>query len=254
MTTTVEVPTPNNTYGLIEPVAEHRPLWKDCALECCGTFLFVYVSLAGVNQVVQTGLNDQLHIAICFALGLTAGIVVAGKSGGHLNPAVSLTVYMTNHAFGTTRLAGYVVAQLVGAFCGALLVLAIYYDLIDRREDDFSVGSFGTFKNPENSLLESIIDQFVGTAILMFAIIRTPDFNLKPAVIGMVLGGIGLIQGINGFAINPARDMGPRLASTIMFGDLPFEKEDNWFWVPLVIPFVGAPFGYLIAKLLAQIE
>lgn len=252
MSIVVEASTPNETFPPMEN--SFRPLWKDCALECVGTFAFVYISLAGVSQVVQSGSTDQYHVATCFALGLTAGILIAGPSGGHLNPAVSLTFYVTEPWFYTDRLFGYILSQLVGAFIAALLVLAVYYGWINDKPDDFSVGSFGTFKNPGNSLFGSILDQFVGTAILMFAIIRVPNVSYKPAIIGLVLGGLALCNGSNGFAFNPARDLGPRLASMIVFGDLPFTKEDHWFWVPLTIPFFGALFGYLLHVLLKHID
>lgn len=252
MSIVVEVATPNEPFPPMED--HHRSLWKDCALECVGTFSFVYIALAGVSQVVLSGSSDQLHVALCFALGLTSGIVIAGKSGGHLNPAVSMTVYLTDPWFCTNRFLGYIISQFVGAFVAALVVIAVYYGWINEGPDELSVGSFGTFKNPNNSLFGSILDQFIGAALLMFAILRVPDSRFKPAIIGIVLGGIALFNGSNGFAINPARDFGPRLASSIVFGDLAFTKEDHWFWVPLVIPFFGAPFGYALHLLMKLID
>ncbi len=254
MSTVVEIPTPNEPSSRFDhfEVSPPRPLWKDIIGEFAGTLLFVYISLAGVNQVVLSGNISQLHIAICFTLGLSAGILVAGKSGGHLNPAVSCTVYLTDGEFGFMRFIGYVIAQLCGAFIAGLLVLAVYYSWINNLPDSVSIGSFGTLKNDENSLGSTIIDQFVGTALLMFGIVFTPSSWSKPLTIGVVLGGLALFQGSNGFSLNPARDLGPRLASAIVFGSDVFTAKDSWVWVPAVIPFIGAPFGWGLAILLKR--
>lgn len=252
MSVVVELATPEDFYGISVP--QQRPLWKDCLLEYFGTLTFVYISLAGVSQVVQSGLADQFHVAVCFALGLTSGILVAGRSGGHLNPAVSLTVYGTDSEFSSHRLIGYILSQVCGGFTAGLLVLAVYYGWIKDSPDAFSVGTFGTFKNPGNSLLGSIVDQFIGSALLMFAIVRVPSSNIKPVIIGAVLGGLGLFQGSNGFAFNMARDFGPRLASSIVFGEIAFSSEDHWFWVPMIVPFFGVPFGYYMATLMKWID
>ena len=255
MSTVVEIPTPEEQYRLEPP--PYRALWKDIALEFFGTLTFVYISLAGVNQVVLSNPNsvDQFHIALCFTLGLSSGIIVADKSGGHLNPAVSLTVYGTDPDFGTTRLIGYMLAQLCGGFTAGLLVLAVYYSWINNSaESNTAIGSFGTLKNESNSLVAAILDQFIGSALLMFGIIMTPDSSTKPLTIGAILGGLGLFQGSNGFAFNLARDLGPRLASSIVFGSDVFTASDHWFWVPIVIPFIGIRFGLSMAQMLKSIQ
>ena len=249
---TVEISTPPHStqpqYDLeSERISSYgdRPLWKDISLEFFGTFLFVYISIAGVNQVGLTGSTDQFQVALCFALGLTSGIVVAGPSGGHLNPAVSLTIYATSKEFDLSRLIGYMIAQLCGGFAAGLLVLAVYWSWINNYpESNALIGSFGTLKNPNNSLVSAIIDQFVGSALLMFGIMATPDSWTKPLTIGAVLGGLGIFQGTNSFAFNLARDLGPRIASAIVFGSDVFSAQDYWFWVPIVIPFFGVAFGW----------
>ncbi len=252
MSTIVEIPTPDVSY-IYQP--EVRSLWKDIALEYLGTLTFVYISLSGVNQVVLSGSTDQFHVALCFCLGLSSGIIVAGRSGGHLNPAVTLTTYATSIDFEVTRLVGYIVAQVCGGFTAGLLVLAVYYSWINNHQDpDTFIGSFGTLKNTNNSLLSTIVDQFIGSALLMFAIVKTPMSWSKPITIGAVLGGLGLFQGSNGFAFNLARDFGPRLASAIVFGTDVFSGEQYWFWVPMIIPFFGCAFGWLLAFLLQRLE
>lgn len=246
MSTVIEIPTPNGPYH-----EEHhvRNTFKDAILEYIGTFAFVYISLAGVNQAVLTN-QSQLHIAICFALGLSSGIILAGKSGGHLNPAVTLTVYATTKDFGFTKLIAYIVAQLCGGFSAGLLVLAVYWSWINNYEnEDMFIGTFGTLQNENNSLFAAIVDQFIGSALLMFGIMATPSSWSKPITVGAILGGLGLFQGSNGFSFNMSRDFSPRLASLIVFGSDVFTAQDYWFWVPIVIPFFGVPFGAKMAHL-----
>lgn len=232
---------------------EERPLWKDCMLEMVGTAFFVYISLAGVHQAVLASLAtgsavDQIHVAICFTLGLTSGIIVALKSGAHLNSSVSCTLWLAKKIT-FQKFVFYTFSQMVGGFIGALVVMAVYYSRIDDfAKNNSLIGSFGTIKDPNNSLFASMLDQFIGSALLMFGIIKAPDGPFKPVVIGLVLGGLGLFQGSNGFAFNLARDLAPRIASTIIYGSTPFTVEDYWFWVPMCVPFVGMPFGYVVAQ------
>lgn len=255
MSTTVDLPTPE---GIYTQASFQRPLWKDIALEYFGTFAFVYISIAGVNQVVLSsagGFVDQLQIAICFTLGLSSGIIIAGKSGGHLNPAVSLTLWATGKDITATRLVGYILAQLCGGFTAGLLVLAVYYSWIDTYSDDKKfIGSFGTLKDSHNSLFASILDQFIGSALLMFGIMATPASWSKPITVGTILGGLGLFQGSNGFAFNLARDMGPRVASAIVFDSDAFSAVDYWVWVPMAVPFFGVPFGWFLFEMLKKIQ
>lgn len=229
----IEIQSPIN----MEP--EHFPLWKKCALEFIGTTVFVYVSIAGVVQTTLNG-GSQLHVALCFALGLTAGIYMAGKSGGHLNPAVSLNLYAISNDITESQLVLYILSQLAGGFTAGLMVLVVYWSwLKELPESNLTIGSFGTLKNENNSLFSAINDQLIGSGILFFSILFTPDSNKKPLIIGTTLGALALFQGTNGFAFNLARDFGPRLASALVYGTDVFSAEDHWFWVPAVIPFVG---------------
>ena len=248
----LEIMTPDDD-GL-NSFTDERPLWKDVMSEFAGTFLFVYVSLAGVNQAVLTNQN-QFHIAVCFAFGLTAGIVVANKSGGHLNPAVSMITYLTDPSFSAERLMGYIGAQMLGGLFAAMAVLAVYYSWIDQtKHKETFAGTFGTLRDPNNSLFSSVIDQFIGSALLMFAIVVIPSSALKPLAIGSSLGALGLFQGTNGFAFNLARDLGPRIVSTFILSSVPFTAADHWFWVPAIIPFFGVAFGFLLASKLQHLN
>jgi aquaglyceroporin related protein len=252
----INIPTPNGEYEQAELfVDNYRSMWRDAVLEATGTGLFVYISLAGVHQAVLSAVSsnssvDEIHVAIGFAIGLASGVFVALKSGAHLNPAVSFTMWLTKN-INLQRFLVYVAAQLFGAFIGSLLVLALYDSRINNLpENNALIGSFGTLKNPNNSLFSSILDQFVGSALLMIGIMKSPDSKWKPLFIGSVLGGLGLFQGTNGFAFNLARDFAPRLVSTFIYGQDPFTAENYWFWVPMVMSFVGIPFGYAVAKVI----
>lgn len=227
-----------------------RPLWKDTMLEFFGTYLFVYISLAGVNQIVLSGSGDQFHIAVCFAVGLASGVVVANKSGAHLNPAITFSKYLFEGEVDAKKMISYILAQVFGGFMAGLTVLAVYYSWINNLPDVVSIGSFGTIKNDNNSLISAIVDQFIGSALLMFGITYTSN----PIIIGMILGGLGMFQGTNGFAFNLARDFGPRVASSIVFGSDTFKLGGHWFWVPMVVPFIGVPFGLYMSKLLKNLN
>jgi glycerol uptake facilitator protein len=228
-------------------------LVKDSICEMVGTALFVYISLSGVHQAVvpiigTTNAVDQFHVAICFALGLTAGIYAAQKSGGHLNPAVSFTFWASGE-IPFIRMISYIVSQMIGGFIGALLVLIVnasrLIELRDKHESSL-IGMFGTLKDPNNSLFAAIVDQFIGSALLMVAIITIPGSAYKPVLVGSALGALGLFQGTNGFAFNAARDLSPRIASTILYGALPFTSCSEWLWIPVVVPFVGVPTGLIL--------
>jgi MIP family channel proteins len=250
---TVDIDTPGTSH-YARPTAEttqQLTLTQEVCLEVIGTAFFVYISLAGVHQAVLAALTsgaavDQVHVAICFTLGLTTGIVLALKSGAHLNSSVSFTLWLAGQ-ISFQKFVSYVFAQFVGGFLGALAVLAMYYTRIDTfAPSNALIGSFGTLKDPANSLTASILDQIIGSALLMLGIMKAPDNKFKPLIIGLVLGGLGLFQGTNGFAFNPARDLPPRIISMIVYGTDPFTAADHWFWVPMCMPFVGMPIGYAL--------
>lgn len=252
----IMISTPTNDYTQTQVFMDDpRPLWKDALLEATGTAFFVYISLAGVHQAVLSSLSsgsavNEIHVAICFTLGLASGITFALKSGAHLNSSVSFTLWLTKQ-ISFNKFIVYVLSQMTGGFLGALLVIAMYYSRINNFvESGALIGSFGTLKNPANSLFSSILDQFIGSALLMVGILKSPDSKWKPLTIGLVLGGLGLFQGSNGFAFNLARDLAPRIASTIIYGSDPFTTENHWFIIPTLVPFVGMPFGYWVAKFL----
>ncbi len=193
------------------------------------------------------------NITLGWGLGVFLGICVAGKiSGAHLNPAVTLALAVFR-GFPWRKVIPYSAAQVAGAFAGAGLVYLNYLPAF--REFDPSLaktaGVFTTFPQfPEASWGFGLLDQVVGTALLLGLILAITDPNndpvgafLQPLAIGLVVVAIGISWGgMHGYAINPARDFGPRLF-TLAAGFKNTGFENGTFWVPIVGPCIGALVG-----------
>ncbi len=214
--------------------------------EAIGMFVFIYGSISAVNYYVLSAVTsssgvDTWAVALCFGMSLTAGICLAKTSGGHLNPSVSVTVFFIDRKLSVLELMAYIAGQGFGAIIAGLLVAAQYVSWINNidefKKNEVLVGMYGTVKNSNVSLTSGILDQFVGSFILMYAIRVIPNSRYKPFMVGATLTALGLLMQTNGFAFNGWRDMGPRIASTTIFDSLPFTVADHWFWVPLVVPF-----------------
>ncbi len=226
--------------------------------ELIGMFVFIYGSISSVNYYVLTAMSysgavDNWAVAFCFGVSLTCGIILAKYSGGHLNPCVSFAMWVVGSNISFSQFLVYTLAQGIGSIIAALLVIAQYSSWInnfENYEDNLGlVGMYGTLKNTNVSLVSSIVDQFIGSFILMFAIVYIPNSNKqKPLLVGFTLMALGVLMQSNGFAFNAWRDMGPRIVSTILFKSLPFDAMDHWFWVPLTVPFPAM----VIAKLVAD--
>jgi glycerol uptake facilitator protein len=220
--------------------------------------------------------GDWLLITWGWALAVVFGVYVAGGvSGAHLNPAVTLA-FAVRRKFPWPKVVPYWISQVVGAFVGAAIVYWVYHDAI-RVFDAASTGPkvnghtlatysiFATFPSPvfDGSSWGPLLDQIVGTALLLLCIAAVIDLrntavqaNLGPYIIGMSVAAIGMSFGANaGYAINPARDFGPRFFAWIAGWDqlaLPGTLEgafSNYFWVPIVGPLIGGVIGILIYDL-----
>uniref|UniRef100_A0A671X564 Aquaporin 10a n=1 Tax=Sparus aurata TaxID=8175 RepID=A0A671X564_SPAAU len=186
-------------------------------------------------------------------------------SGAHLNPAVSLSFCVLGQVqWG--RLVPYCLSQLLGAYVASALVYLVYYDAImDFSGGDLTVygpnetaSIFATYPSEYMTLGRSFLDQVVGTGMLMLCILclgekrNTPaPAELIPPIVAVIVLGISMsMSGNCGAAINPARDLGPRLFTlTAGWGTEVFTCYDYWFWVPLVAPPIGGVMGtfmYLI--------
>ncbi len=190
-------------------------------------------------------------IVITMGWGLAVGIAVyavGGFSGAHINPAVTLGVFLTTADFGVDKLLGYWVAQMSGAFIGAVLVYLHYLPHWEATENaDLKLAVFSTGPAIRNTTA-NFISEFIGTFFLVFAVfaIGGPAAPIAPLVIGFLIVVIGLsLGGTTGYAINPARDLGPRIAHFLL--PIAGKRDSDWqySWIPVVAPLVGGAAGAL---------
>lgn len=245
-----------------------KTLLGECSAELAGTFILILFGCGVVAQVVAAGIGDHDSIAWAWGLGVTLGVYTAGRmTGAHLNPAVTIAL-AAFRGFSWKKVLPYSVAQFLGAFLAALVVRWNYTEALNKFDPGLTVKSQGVFSTlPGNGSLDLGVgmwggfrDQIIGTAILMFLILAivdmrntSPAANLAPLIIGLVVVGIGMAWGTNaGYAINPARDFGPRLASffTGYGGAFKDQFGDLYFWVPIVAPIIGALVGAFLYDLL----
>lgn len=239
---------------------------------CFGTGV-VAMTVAALNQsdrgkeaFVASG--DWLLISWGWGFAVAFAVYVAGGvSGAHLNPAVTLA-QAVSRGFEWKKVPTFWLAQLLGAFVGAALVYFNYHDAIASfehankitRGSSGSVGTFsifGTFPAPYfSSWFGPLMDQVIGTGFLvMFIFAVTDEFNapvksnMAPLIVGFIVVAIGISFGANaGYAINPARDLGPRILAFIEgWKDVAipgnYGKVNSYMWVPIVGPLIGGVLG-----------
>lgn len=245
-------------------------LKRELLAEFLGTLVLMVFGLAVVAQVVlsQRTAGDYLSINIGWGMAVMFGCYVAfGVSGAHLNPAVTIGLAV-HRGFPWSKVGPYVAVQVVAAFVGAAVVYLTYFEAINAFDggvrmvvgETATAGIFATYPQPFLSTFPGgFLDQVVGTALLMglvFAVVDrrnvAPIPSLAPIVIGMIVLTIGMTFGYNsGYAINPARDLGPRLFTSVAgWGGEVFTTADYWWWVPIAGPIVGAVVGGWIYDLL----
>lgn len=236
----------------------------EMAAEFLGTFILILFGTGVVAQVVAGELGDHDSIAWGWGLGVTLGIYTAGRiSGAHLNPAVTVALALFRN-FPVRKIAPYVTAQFLGAFFAALVVRWNYTEVIGRIDPDHTIKTQGIFSTlPGNGVLPvsamgGFRDQIIGTAILVFLVFAITDArnsaplaNLAPFIIGLVVVAIGMAWGTDaGYAINPARDFGPRLATffTGYGGAFRDQYGGLYWWIPIVGPLIGGAVGGALYK------
>jgi glycerol uptake facilitator protein len=227
---------------------------------------------SGAGPLQSSG--DWLLITWGWALAVTFAVYVAGGiTGAHINPAVTLGAAMRG-ALPWRKVPGYWAVQVIGCFVGAALVFAVYNQAINHWDQvghclgvakgckpivkgtAASLGTystFATFPAPYfGTVIGPLVDQIVGTFFLVLFVWAVVDIanlgvgaNLWPFIVGMVVMAIGISFGANaGYAINPARDFGPRMFALIAgWGKVAFPGDygniSDYFWVPIVGPLVG---------------
>jgi glycerol uptake facilitator protein len=238
---------------------KRRTLVGELAAEFAGTLILILFGVGVVAQVVAGGIGDHDSIAWAWGLGVVMGVYVAARiSGAHLNPAVTLALAVFR-GFSWSKVLPYAAAQTLGAFVAALLVRWNYSEVIGAMDPNHTIDTQGIFSTlPGNGALPvgtwgALRDQIIGTAILLFLILAitdlrstSPGVNLAPFIIGLIVVAIGMAWGTDaGYAINPARDFGPRLASYFTgYGTAWRDQYGNfYFWVPIIGPLIGAVVG-----------
>ncbi len=238
--------------------------------EVFGTFILILlgdgvVANVGLAPRLGAGAYDWNAITIGWAFAVIIAVYVsAGVSGAHLNPAVTLGLAV-KRGFAWNKVLPYIVAQMVGAFLGALGVYLVYMDGLRGAgmPNVWATGPGSVFGQAfwgsaqaagvspigSYSFLNAFIAEVFGTAVLMWGILASGDSkntglmnNLGPFLVGGTVLAVGLsLGGPSGYAINPARDLGPRL-----FGMLAGTQglfSNGYWWIPIVGPLVGGVIG-----------
>ncbi|MBM0226899.1 MULTISPECIES: MIP/aquaporin family protein [Micromonospora] len=228
----------------------------ELAAEFAGTAILILFGVGVVAQVAAAGTGEFDSIAWAWGLGVTLGVYVAGRiSGAHLNPAVTVALAVFK-GFSWRKVLPYALAQTAGAFVAALIIRWNYSETLSRFDPGLtskSQGVFSTLPGVGVSEWGALRDQIIGTAILLFLVLAVTDArnslpggNLAPLIVGLIVVAIGMAFAANaGYAINPARDFGPRLASFLTGYETAFQDTSGYpyFWVPIVGPLVGGVIG-----------
>jgi MIP family channel proteins len=241
---------------------------REAAAEFLGTFVLIMFGTGVVAQFVLGGgkNGEYLSVNIGWALGVTLGVYVsAGVSGAHLNPAVTLALAV-RRGFAWSKVGPYVAAQFAGAFAASAVVYLTYREALDHFDGGVrqvsgalgTAGIFATYPQAYLSTVGGVVDQVVGTALLVLVIFAlsdtrnsAPESRLGPVVVGLLVLAIGAAFGVNaGYAINPARDLGPRLFTAVAgWGGAVFTAANGWWWVPVVAPLAGGVLGAVLYDL-----
>jgi glycerol uptake facilitator protein len=231
--------------------------------ELIGTALLILLGNGVVANVVLNGTKGHGSgwIVITWGWGMAVFVAVfsvAAFSGAHLNPAVSVGLAIAGK-FAWAKVPLYVLAQFLGAFLGAILVWLIYRPHFAITEDqDLKLACFCTasaIRDPLNNLLSEVVGTFVLVFAVLFLAVSVFGLGALDALpVGLLVLAIGLsLGGTTGYAINPARDLGPRIIHATL--PMPGGKRDSdwgYAWIPVVGPLIGALLAGLLYWVLAD--
>ena len=227
--------------------------------EMVGTALLVLLGDGVVGGVVlkrsKAENSGWIVITVGWGLAVTMAIYAVGKvSGAHINPAVTLGLAVKGE-FAWSLVPGYILAQMTGGFIGAVMVWLHYLPHWGKTDDPAAkLGVFST--GPAiRSYWANLLSEIFGTFVLVSAIlsIGANEFTegLNPLIIGLLIVAIGVsMGGTTGYAINPARDLGPRLAHALL--PIAGKGGSDWLysWVPVIGPVLGGIYGALMYRAL----
>jgi glycerol uptake facilitator protein len=227
--------------------------------ELLGTALLILLGDGVVAGVVLRGTKNEnagwIVITFGWALAVTFGVFAVGRiSGAHLNPAVSIALAATGQ-FDWASVPGYVAAQMLGAALGSALVYLHYLPHWERTEDaGAKLAVFCTGPAIRHNAA-NFISEFIGTFVLLFGLsalgANTFSEGLTPMAVGALVLAIGLcLGGTTGYAINPARDLGPRIVYALL--PIPGKGSSDWgyAWIPVAGPILGGVCGALAYRML----
>ena len=231
--------------------------------ELIGTMLLI---LLGDGVVANVLLNDTkgnnsgwIVITTAWGLAVFVGVTVAGPiSGAHLNPAVTIGLAIAGK-FAWANVGSYLLAQMLGAMLGAFLVWLMYYDHFQKTNDRGSVLAVFCTGPAVRNYLSNIISEIIGAFVLIFVVFYITGAEITPSRTPIGLGSVGAIPvaflvwviglslgGTTGYAINPARDLGPRIMHML----LPIKSKGNsdwaYSWIPILGPIIGAAAAALL--------
>ncbi|MBA9076661.1 MIP/aquaporin family protein [Rufibacter quisquiliarum] len=235
--------------------------------EVIGTMFLILLGGGVVANVVLKGTKGNnsgwMVITTGWALSVFAGVVIAGPySGAHLNPAVSIGLAIVGK-FSWSLVAPYIAAQMLGAILGAFLVWLLYKPHFDSTEDPLAqLAVFSTgpaIRHPVSNLFSEAVGTFVLIYVILY--ITTPEMGDQKTPIGMgslgalpvtfLVWAIGLsLGGTTGYAINPARDLGPRIVHALLPIKNKCHSDWRYAWVPILGPIAGATAAALLYLLL----
>jgi len=240
-----------------------RALLRELLAEFFGTFVLIVFGVGVVAQVLLSRQTAGTYLSINIGWGLAVAMgcyVCAGVTGAHLNPAVTLAL-AAHRRFPWTKVLPYSMAQTLGAFAASAVVFVTYHEALNAfdggvRQVVGPQGTAGIWATYPQAFLSAFpggfIDQIVGTALLVAVIFGITDRRnaaappgLVPIVVGLLVTLIGATFGLNaGYAINPARDLGPRLFTLVAgWGTDVFRAGGGWWWVPILGPLAGGVLG-----------
>jgi glycerol uptake facilitator protein len=226
-------------------------------------------SVAAMYTLYSPSPYQQAYWGVCIAWGLAVTIAIyttASVSGCHANPAVTLALALYRK-FSWKKVVPYCIAQTIGGFLGAVIVYVLFSPVIDHfnsvnnltRAGGGAAGVFFTHPGLAITPMHALSDQIILTAFLIFGIFavteqyneQAPGANFGAVIIGLIVAVIGASMGyLEAWAINPARDFGPRLFCFFAgWGSSALPSPDNYWWIPIVGPLIGGAVGGLAYQL-----
>lgn len=232
--------------------------------EIIGTMLLIVLGDGVVANVLLNRSKGQgsgwMVITTGWGLGVAVAVYSVGTiSGAHLNPAVTLGLAAIGD-FAWVKVPGYIASQITGAFIGAVLVWLAYFPHWAITEDKAAIRGVFCTAPAIRSPLANLLTEIIGTFVLVLGVLAIPSVanlepdsgfsrGLGPLLVGVIVWSIGLsLGGSTGYAINPARDFGPRLAHALLPIAGKADSDWNYAWVPIVGPIIGGLLGACFYK------